>query len=302
MIRFRRLTLATLNAWLTTVVVGPSSVGSYRLRLWRENRGALAAFKVELDAYLAEAFDDAKMRLRRGFEDPLSPFSDPQLDPAANYPRALHRVTLQGYFGETLAVIAVEHFGAHGYNDWRVPALLFRFHDQEFQHLELINERIRAGQVHAPDETREQRPGRTGDDGLAFRMSTDGRIIDVLTLEAKCLSANRPATIAEAHSKLAAASGLPSGVRELINILADYDTPQTRQWQEALIRYRKDRAGSGRADGVAYACGRVPSPPRLSWLSPDRPDGAYTIQRVLEGFEFQIADLGGLIDLLYRGA
>lgn len=302
MIRFRRLTLSTLNAWLTTVIVGPSSVQSYRLRLWRENRAALTGLKVELDAYLAEAFDDAKMRLRRGFEDPLSPFSDPQLDPAANYPRALHRITLQGYFGETLGVIAVEHFGAHGHNDWQVPAFLFRFHDQEFQHLELINDRIRSGQVHAPDETRERRPGRTGDDGLAFRMSGAGRIIDVLTLEAKCLSANRPMTIAEAHSKLATASGVPSGIRELINILADYDTPHTQQWQEALIRYRKDRGNAGRSDAVAYACGRLPAPPRLSWMSSERPDAAYTIQRVLEGFEFQIADLNGLIDILYRGA
>lgn len=302
MIRFRRLTLATLDAWLTTVVLGPSSVRSYRLRLWREDRAALPALRAELDAYLAEAFEDAKTRLRRGFEDTLSPFADPQLDPAANYPRALHRVTLQGYFGETLAVIAVEHWGALGYSDWRVPAFLFRFHDQEFQHLELINERIRAGEVHSPDETREQRPGRTGDDGLAFRMSAEGRIINVLTLEGKCLSANRPATIADAHSKLAAASALPSGIRELINILSDYDTPETRLWQEALIRYRRDHSNTGRADGVAYACGRLPALPRLSWMSADHPDAAYNIQRVLEGFEFQFTDLNGLIDLLYRGA
>jgi hypothetical protein len=255
----------------------------------------------DLDSYLAEAFQDAKTRLRRGFEDTLSPFADPQLDPAVNYPRALHRVTLQGYFGETLGVLAVEHWGAHGYIDWQVPAFLFRFHDQEFQHLEIINERIRTGQTHSPDEEREQRPGRTGDDGLAFRMSADGRITDVMTLEAKCLSANRPATLAEAHSKLAAGGALPSGIRELINILSDYDTAETRKWQEALILFRRDRANTVRFDSVAYACGRVPATPRLSWMSSDHPDAAYTISRTLEGLEFQIADLHGLIDLLYRG-
>jgi hypothetical protein len=169
-----------------------------------------------------------------------------------------------------------------------------------FQHLELINERIRAGQAHAPDEAREQRPGRTGDDGLAFRMSPEGRIADVLTLEAKCLSTNRTQKITEAHLKLSTAGPLPSGIRELINILDDYNTPIAQQWQEALVRYRRDRANTVRLDGVAYACGRVPATPRLSWLSPDRPDAAYTIQRVLEGFEFQFADLSGLIDLLYR--
>jgi hypothetical protein len=54
---------------------------------------------------------------------------------------------LQGYAGETLAVLAVEHWGAHGHMDWIVPAFLFRLHDQEFQHPEAINERLPAGET-----------------------------------------------------------------------------------------------------------------------------------------------------------
>lgn len=38
-------------------------------------------------------------------------FSDPAPKPATNYPALLHRVTLQDYLGETLAVLAVEHWG-----------------------------------------------------------------------------------------------------------------------------------------------------------------------------------------------
>lgn len=302
MIRFRRLPVPALTAWLVPVPVQPLSATRYRLRLWREDRTALAALRADLESYLFEAFDDARMRLRRGFEDTLSPFNDPQLDPARNYPRMLHRVTLQGYFGETLGVIAVEHWGAHGHNDWKVPAFLFRFHDQEFQHLELINERIRNGEVHEPDETEEQRPGRTGDDGLAFRMAADGRITDVLSLEAKCLGVSQPAKITDAHSKLAAAGALPSGIRELINILADYGTPVAQQWQEALIRFRADHANTGRFDGVTYACGRIPTGTRVTWMTSDRPDAAYNVRRNLEGLEFQFADLRGVIDLLYRGS
>jgi hypothetical protein len=302
MIRYRRLNLAPLNAWLTSVAVEPATVANYRLRLWREDRQALQALRLELDPYLVEAFEDAKVRLRKGFEDPLSPFADPALDPASNYPRALHRVTLQGYFGETLAVLAVEHWGAHGHNEWSAPAFLFRFHDQEFQHLEIINERIRNGEAYDPDQEAELRPGRTGDHGLAFRMAADGRITDVLSLEAKCLSANRAQTIADAQSKLAAAGVLPSGVRELINILNDYDTPEARQWQEALIKYRSNHASAGRFDGVSFACGRLPVPPRLAWMATDSPNATYTAQRSLEAFEFQFADLRGVIDLLYRGS
>jgi hypothetical protein len=158
MIRFRRLTPALLNAWLVNQHLA-STHARYRLRVWRENQAALAAIRNEMVAYLEEAFEDARRRIRRGFEDDLSPFSDPALDPAANYPALLHRVTLQGYLGETLAVLAVEHWGAHGHMDWIVPAFLFRLHDQKFQHLEAINERLRAGEPYDPDQRAQQRPG-----------------------------------------------------------------------------------------------------------------------------------------------
>src|SRR5687768_10236818 len=101
MIRVRRLTPALLDAWLVDQRVGGNHA-RYRLRLWRDHAAALPALRDEIRAYIDEAFEDARRRLRRGFEDQLLPFDDPQIDPAANYPSALHRVTLQGYFGETL--------------------------------------------------------------------------------------------------------------------------------------------------------------------------------------------------------
>ena len=106
MIRFRRLTVGLLDAWLVDQRLA-NGHPRYRLRVWRENRDALAAIRGELISYIDEAFDDARRRIRRGFEDDLSPFNDKASDPAANYPAILHRVTLQGYFGETLGVIAV---------------------------------------------------------------------------------------------------------------------------------------------------------------------------------------------------
>jgi hypothetical protein len=137
----------------------------YRLRVWREEHAGLAAIQAELIAYVNEAFEDVRRRIHRGFEGDLSPFNDPARDPAANYPALLHHITLQGYLGETLVVLAVEHWGAHNYTDWAVPALLFRLHDQEFQHLEFINERILAGEAYDPDRIAEHQLGRTGDNG-----------------------------------------------------------------------------------------------------------------------------------------
>lgn len=302
MIRFRRLTTELLDAWLVDQRLA-NGHARYRLRVWRENRGALAALRGELIGYIDEAFDDARRRIRRGFEDDLSPFRDQPNDPAANYPALLHRVTLQGYFGETLAVIAVEHWGAHGHMDWVVPAFLFRMHDQEFQHLEAINERLRAGKVHDPDRPAEQRPGRTGDDGLAFRINADNSITDVLTLEAKCLAQNSNEKIEEAHSKLAAGGLLPSGVRELINLLAEYDTPEAQAWQEALLKlWRADYKVISRYDGIAYACGRIPARAgRIAWMPTNAPHHVYTVARKLEGLEFQFEDLTTVVDMLYRG-
>jgi hypothetical protein len=303
MIRTRRLNQALLDGWLVDQGIG-SHAPHYRLRLWRENRAALPALLAELRLYLDEGFTDARERLRRGFQDALSPFNDPAVDPAANYPAVLHRVTLQGYLGETLAVLAVEHWGALDHDDWVVPAFLFRFHEQEFQHLELINQRLRDGEVYNPDAPEEQRPGRTGDDALAFRLNADGVITDVLTLEAKCLTQNNNAKIEEAHQKLSAGGPLPSGVRELINLLSDYDTPSANAWQEALVRLRREGYRVvNRHDGVAYATAHIPQRgDRRAWMPPDEPHQAYTVQRRLEAMEFQFGDLAPLIDTLYRGA
>jgi hypothetical protein len=272
------------------------------LRLWRESRAALPALLAELRAYIDEALDDARLRLRRGFEDVLSPFNDPATDPAANYPAVLNRITLQGYFGETLAVLAVEHWGAIGHANWVAPAFLFRLHDTEFQHLELIDQRLRDGLPHDPDAVAERRPGRTGDDALAFRRNAAGVITDVLTLEAKCLGQNNNATIQDAHEQLVAGGSPPTGVRELIGLLSDYNTPEANAWQEALLKLWKDGyRQAGRHDGVAYATAHVPARgQRRAWMPCDQPHAAYTVNRRLEAMEFHLDDLHELIDTLYR--
>lgn len=300
MIRFQRLTPALLDAWLINQNV-PATYPPYRLRLWRESTANRDAILAELLTYVEESHEDARVRLRRGFEDTLSPFRGPENDPAANYPSALNRVTLQGYFGEILAALAVEHWGAHGHNDWVVPAFLFRFHDVEFQHLDAINQRLTAGDIHQPDEQVEIRPGRTGDDGLAFRMSTQGAITDVVALEAKFLSGHSAAKITEAHQKLSAGPHVPTGIRELVNLLSEYDTPSAQAWHEALLHLRISGLGTARRhDGVTYACTRQPVR-TVSWLPQVAPHSAYTVARTLEGFEFHFENARALIDTIYRG-
>lgn len=304
MIRFRRVTLRPLNAWLVAKPVTRSH-RKYELRVWREVNANFAVLRDELIDYAQEALDDARTRIRKGFEDNLSPFSDPVDDPAAHYPAMLNRITLQGYLGETLAGLAVEHFGAFGSTDWRVPAFLFRFHDQEFQHLDLINERFLMGEPHDPDAEKEKRPGRTGDDALAFRIDEHGKITHVLALEAKCLATSNTEVISDAHSKLAAGTRRPSGIRELITLLSDYETDSAQEWVARLLElYRDGFRTAKRRDGLAYTVGHWPVRPksRVSWLPSDAPHTSYTADRRFEAMEFQLEDLKGLVDTLYRRA
>lgn len=304
MIRFRRITLRPLNAWLVPQPLS-SSHRKYELRVWREVNVNFAAVRDELIAYAQEALEDARTRIRKGFEDNLSPFSNPVDDPAEHYPAMLNRITLQGYLGETLAGLAVEHFGAFGKRDWHVPAFLFRFHDQEFQHLDLINERFLMGEAHDPDAVAEKRPGRTGDDALAFRIDETGKITHVLALEAKCLARNNSAIIANAHEKLAAGNRRPSGIRELITLLSDYETNEAQAWVARLLDlYRDGFRSAKRRDGLAYTVGNSPVRPttRESWLPVDAPHPSYTADRRFDAMEFQLDDLEGLVDALYRGA
>jgi len=304
MIRFRRVSLRPLNAWLVAQPV-TGSHRKYELRVWREVNANFAALRDELIDYAQEALDDARARIRKGFEDNLSPFSDPVDDPAAHYPAMLNRITLQGYLGETLAGLAVEHFGAFGKTDWHVPAFLFRFHDQEFQHLDLINERFLMGEPHDPDAEEEMRPGRTGDDALAFRLDAQGKITHILALEAKCLVTSNTGTISDAHGKLAAGSRRPSGIRELITLLSDYETDAAQEWVARLLElYRDGFRTAKRRDGLAYTVGHWPVRPasRVSWLPSDAPHTSYTADRRFDAMEFQLEDLKGLVDTLYRGA
>src|SRR3546814_21137176 len=133
-----------------------------------------------------------------------------------------------------------------------VPALLFRFHDQEFQHLDLINERVLAGEVHEPDAEKEKRPGRTGDDGLAFRVDANGVITDILTLEAKCLPVSHNGIMKDAHEKLIVGCNRPSVVLELIHILTENHTPEAEAGTQARQHiYQRDSIPAALNDGIS---------------------------------------------------
>jgi hypothetical protein len=113
---------------------------------------------------------------------------------------------------------------------------------------------------------------------------------------------NNTTTIREAHEKLVQGGQLPVSVREIINLLSEYATPEAKIWQEALLKlWRGGYRDVVRYDCVSYACGQIPvRAGRLSWMPVGEPHESYTIMRQLEGMEFQFEDLPTVVMTIFR--
>src|SRR5258706_14386554 len=111
----------------------------YRHRLFKEYPNKRNEILKELTSYIQDAHEDARSRLRKLVENPLDPLGDlPAFDPTYGYPEHFHMDTLKGYFGEIFAGLIAEHFSPFEQEGWKVPAFLFRYHEVEFQHLEIL--------------------------------------------------------------------------------------------------------------------------------------------------------------------
>jgi hypothetical protein len=281
-----------IHSWLT-LLVQQTSDGRYEHALAEEVGTARKTVLPQLRALVSEAHEDARRRLRRlayGSLDPLA--QSGSKDPAQGYPEDLHLQTLKGYFGEVLAGVVAENLRPFGMDDWTVPAHLFRFHLVEFQHLEMMK------QVAEPAGLR---PGRTGDDCLAFRRH-DGRIVSALFCEAKCTADHDTDMIAEAHAKSSLHNPLPLDLLQLIEVLEDSTDAAAPQWIVALRRLFLEGATSGyeRLDQITYVCGRKPVQKRR-WISHEGPHEKYTAPRRLHVAEIHVLNVEQLIGEVYSG-
>lgn len=298
MIRTRRVAVDRLARWLGETHAGPAST-AYRLRVLTENLPHRPPILPELLAYVEEAHEDTKRKLRRVLAPSLSPFLSPP-DPALGYPRDLHESSLMGYFGEVLAGLLLEHMTVHGHNSWRVPAFLFRFHQVAIQKLQLRRDLILQGlQVADVDDKSETIPGRTGNDVLAFR-EENGELGGIVACEAKCFSAHKLADARKAHKQLSASPRCPNGVYELIEILGEYDTPDANLWRERLRRfYLDDGAQLPSFNLLMYATGNPPKR-NMTWLPSATADSSYTSSRPLEVLEVRLDNPNSLVLHIYR--
>jgi hypothetical protein len=245
----------------------------------------------QLKEYVYNAHEDARRRLRKLAETSLDPLEEVSgFDPAQGYPEMLHQITLQGYLGEIFAAIIAQFFTPFGITNWKVPAFLFRFHNLAFEQLEAIRQTgEEAGRI----------PGRTGDDCLAFQIDGKGFIFRVLYCESKCTTENSAKLIAEAHKKVGQSQ--IKNIHQLIEILKDYDDPDSRMWLDALRRlWMNGLSGCERYNLVNYICAHSPSKgDRKHWIPADRPHADYISDKPLEAVELHLHDVEGLVREIY---
>lgn len=276
-------------SWLSNSV-SESEDKRYIHRLIKENLSQRDLILDELISIVKKAHDDARYRLRKLAGNSLKPFEDSP-DPTEGYPERLHIQSLKGYFGEIFAGIIAENFAPFGEDDWEVPVFLFRVHVVEFQQLEFLNQ---------TGETAKKRPGRTGDDCLAFRRNSEGVIISSLACEAKCTANHQTNMISEAHEKASAANIKPVDIPQLIEILQDYDNSFASEWVDALRRLwlGKVEKNYQRYDLISYICGQHPIR-NPTWISTETAHSNYTGGRRLEAVEIHLHDVEKLIKAVY---
>jgi superfamily II DNA/RNA helicase len=279
-----------ISNWLS-ISITESTDKQYIHRLIKEDQSQRNAILNELILIVQKAHDDARSRLRKLGGNSLNPFDNLAIDPAEGYPERLHLQTLKGYFGEIFAGIIAENVALFGLDDWEIPAFLFRFHIVEFQQLEYLIQ---------TEETAKKRPGRTGDDCLAFRRNSEGIIISSLACEAKCTANHNANMISEAHEKASAANLIPIDVQQLIEILLDYKDYSSSEWVNALraLWLGKVEKNHKRYDLVSYICGQHPVR-NQNWISINKAHDKYTGGRNLEAAEIHLHDVESLIKAVY---
>lgn len=284
-------TFPQIKTWLV-INVSRSTNGTYEHALGREDGDGRAAVMPRLKELIKDAHEDARKRLRALASGSLDPLGEADArDPADGYPQELHMQTLKGYFGEVLAGLVAENLDPFGLADWKVPAYLFRYHLVEFQHLEFM------AQV---GEKAEPRPGRTGDDCLAFRCNGDGDVVAALFCEAKCTKGHSASLIDDAHEKSSLSNLLPVDLLQLIEVLSDSKTKAAARWVKALrkLYHKGPNPGDGydRLDQVTYVCGKQPANMgQKTWIATDKPHPKYSGGRRLHVAEIQLNDVEELI-------
>ncbi len=290
-----------LTEWLDH---STSASNQYTHRLLKENLEYRETILSELKQEVQKAHEDTKRHLRQLAGFSLDPLDTPTIDviskgisenivrdPTEGYPEKLELKTLKGFFGEIFAGIIAENFSHFDIAHWKVPAYPFRFHNSAYDQLE------RWRQTETNPRTT---PGRTGDDMVAFYQDSRGKITHSLVCEAKCSNGHKKSLINKAHNQANSKEPRPVEILRLIDILRDYDDPDSQNWRKSLqILYSRNiQSDYERCDLVSYICGATPKKSQ-TWMQKDTPHPNYTVGRRLESVEIHLQGVDTLVMQLY---
>lgn len=238
-----------------------------------------------LKRYADEAFADAKRHMLVPPEDSFDPLGTVR-EPYKGYPEQLDQTTLQGYLGEILAGVVAEHFSPFTVT-WKVPAFLFRFHEDAFNLLARINQ---TGEPVTPI------PGKRGNDCLAFVLNAQGRIAMALVCEAKCTTGHSSNAVRQAHTQLSTAEQIPVSVDKIIQVLQERQDQESARWVTALrhLLWKGPEAEYERCDLMVYVCGKTPRR-RESWIARANRHQCYIAARRLEVAEAQLTKVSEVV-------
>lgn len=277
-----------MDEWLQETIVGATG-GPYRHTLHSSKAPAGADVITELRKYVDSAHDDA----RRHFAAAFSPSLDPGGGlgtPAELYPWSLPTTAKQGYFGECLAALMIQRNGAFGESEFRIPALLFRFHSAAFDWIMKDQQGAARGEM----------VGRFGNDIVAFKIDQTPKVVESLVVEAKCLTEHRADTLREAHEQVSDSMRIPFSTYQVVQILRDRPGVQDKELIPILQTFMNSGgAGASRSDLIAYTCTSAPVN-RDTWAPLSSPSPSYTGGRRLQVVENHIQDLRDLVDRVYQ--
>ena len=274
-----------------------SNGGAYHHTILAEQPGDEDRGRALFKAYIVEAHQDAKRRLRAVLEHSLDPLGAPaEFDPADGYPWQLERITLTGYMGEVMTAMVAENFAPGGCDGWCVPVHLFRFHDIAFQELARIRQ---------VGGRRRRIPGRTGDDCLAFILDNQGHITRYLVAEAKCSLDHSADLVNAAHRTFDDRVVIPVSLSQAIEALKAVPSPESERWQRALLELATTKcAKASRLNLIGYVCGRLPSRQKSwmprTWKPGARPHNMYRSRIDLEAVEVHLPSVEVLIRECYE--
>jgi hypothetical protein len=269
-----------------------STSAAYSHVLLTEDPLHRASGLMALKRYTDEAFADAKRHMLVPPEDSFDPLGAVR-EPYKGYPEELDQTTLQGYLGEVLAGLVAEHFSPFAVA-WKVPAFLFRFHEDAFNLLARINQ---TGEPVTPI------PGNQGNDCLAFVLNAQGRIAMALVCEAKCTTGHASSYVRQAHTQLSTAEQIPVSVHKIIQVLRDRSDQESVRWIAALeyLLWKGPEATYERCDLMIYVCGKTPRR-RASWIDRAHRHQCYTATRRLEVAEVQLTEVSEVVAAVFSVA